>query len=144
MDIRRITDNFSVSPQIRPEDVPTLAEAGYTRVICNRPDSEVTGDETSAAIEAACAEAGLSFHVIPVGHSGMTVDLIAQQREAIDTSDGPVLAYCRSGTRSCHVWALGRAGEMDSDDIIAAGAKGGYDLTPLRETLGAIAQARRG
>lgn len=142
MDIRRITDRFSVSPQIRPEDVPTLAEAGFTRVICNRPDAEVTGDETSAEIERACAEAGLSFHVIPVGHSGLTPDLIAQQREAVDTSDGPVLAYCRSGTRSCHVWALGRAGEMDTDEIIAAGAQGGYDLTPMRETLTALAQAR--
>ncbi len=139
MDIRRITDRFAVSPQIRPEDVPALAEAGFVRVICNRPDAEVSGEETSASLAAACAEHGLDFRLIPVDHSGLTAELVDAQREAIDTATGPVFAYCRSGTRSCHVWALGRAGSMETDEIIAAGARGGYDLTPLRPVIEAMA-----
>lgn len=144
MDIRQITPAFAVSPQIRPGDVAALAEAGFTAVICNRPDDEVSGEETSASVRAACEAAGLSFHMIPVSHSGPTEELIGRQRQAIDSASGPVFAYCRSGTRSCHVWALGRAGEMSTDDIIAAGARGGYDLSPMRPTLDAVAAHRSG
>lgn len=144
MEIRQITPVFAVSPQIRPEDIAALAAAGFTAVICNRPDEEVTGEETSASVRAACEAEGLLFHMIPVSHSGLTEELIDRQREAVDAAAGPVFAYCRSGTRSCHVWALGRAGEMSTDDIIAAGARGGYDLTPMRSTLDAIAAQHGG
>lgn len=142
MDIRQITPGFAVSPQILPSDVPRLKAEGFTTVICNRPDEEVSGDEASDAIRAACDAEGLSFHMVPVTHAGMTPDLIEQQRDAIDGAAGPVFAYCRSGTRSCHTWALVRAGEMPADEIIAAGAQGGYDLTPLRQAIGALAQRR--
>ena len=143
MDIRQITESFAVSPQISPGDVPALAEAGFVRVICNRPDSEVTGDEVSAAIFGACAAHGIEFRLLPVDHAGVTETLIASQGKAVETAAGPVLAYCRSGTRSCHVWALSRAGKMDADTIMTAGARGGYDLTPLRPTIEAMA-ARNG
>ncbi len=136
MDIRRITPRYAVSPQIRPEDVAELKEAGFVRVICNRPDSEVSGDERAEAIGRACADHGLDFVILPVDHSSLTPDLVAEQRAAIDEADGPVFAYCRSGTRCTHVWALGQAGRMPADDIVAAGAEAGYDLSPLRPALG--------
>ncbi|SPJ23866.1 TIGR01244 family sulfur transferase [Palleronia abyssalis] len=142
MDIRQVTPTYAVSPQIQPGDIDALAEAGFTRVICNRPDEEVAGDESSATIREACAAAGLSFHMIPVTHAGVTQDLIDQHRTAIDTAEGPVFAYCRSGTRSCHIWALGRAGEIDVDTIVQSGADAGYDLSGLRPTLMALEQAR--
>ena len=142
MDIRQITESFAVSPQITPADIPALAEAGVVRVICNRPDAEVAGDEVSAEIAAACADHGIEFRLLPVDHSGLSEALIAAQREAVETAGGPVLAYCRSGTRSCHVWALGRGGRMDADAIVAAGARGGYDLTPLRPAIEAMAARR--
>lgn len=140
MDIRQITDDFAVSPQITPEDVARIAEAGFVRVICNRPDSEVAEAQGSAAIKAACARHGLEFRLIPVDHSGLTSDLVAAQAEAVNTAEGPVFAYCRSGTRCCHVWALARAGDMETEDILRAGARGGYDLTPLRPAIEAMAE----
>ncbi len=138
MDIRRITPRFAVSPQIRPEDVATLKEAGFVRVICNRPDAEVAGDERSEAIRAACAAQGLDFVSLPVDHASMSAELVADQHSAIEDAGGPVFAYCRSGTRSAHVWALGQAARMPTDDIIAAGAGAGYDLTPLRPAIEAM------
>jgi uncharacterized protein (TIGR01244 family) len=65
----------------------------------------------------------------------MTVDLITQQRHLIDAASGPVLAYCRSGTRCTHVWALGQAGDMPADRIIATAAAAGYDVSGLAPYL---------
>ncbi len=135
MDIRRITPHYAVSPQIRPEDVPDLKAAGFVRVICNRPDTEVAGEERSEAIAAACADHGLDFVTLPVDHASLTPALVARQRAAIEEAPGPVFAYCRSGTRCTHVWALGQAGRMPADEILAAGGRAGYDLTPLRPAL---------
>ena len=142
MDIRQITPSFAVSPQIRPSDIEQLARAGFAVVICNRPDEEVAGDETSQSIRAACEAAGLEFHLIPVSHTGLTEELIESQRQVVNRDKGPVFAYCRSGTRSCHVWALGCAGSISTDDIIAAGSRGGYDLAPMRATLDTMAARR--
>ncbi|TRD17361.1 TIGR01244 family sulfur transferase [Palleronia caenipelagi] len=135
MDIRQIHDGYAVSPQITTDDIPALKDAGFTTVICNRPDSEVTPDLGSDAIRAACEAAGLGFAYVPVTHAGFTHDLIINHAAAMDASAGPVFAYCRSGTRSCHVWALGQAGALPTDEIIEAGARGGYDLSPLRGFL---------
>ena len=140
MDMRQITEDYAVSPQIMPDDVATLAERGFARVICNRPDSEVSGEETSAAIAAACERAGLEFAYVPVDHGGLSHDLIAAHRDAVE-ADGKVFAYCRSGTRSTHIWALGQAGRMPVQDILEAGARGGYDLSSLEPTLVSLARS---
>ena len=46
MDLKRITPTLSVSPQIAPDDMASLKAAGFSAIICNRPDGE---DDTSAA-----------------------------------------------------------------------------------------------
>ncbi|GGE45733.1 TIGR01244 family sulfur transferase [Actibacterium pelagium] len=142
MDIRPLTDTFSAAPQIDPAELPDIAAAGYTTVICNRPDMEVTEDLHAEAMAKAAADAGLAFFVIPVGHGGMSMEMLDQTAEILENSAGPVLAYCRSGTRSTHVWAFTMAGKMPVDDIIAAAARGGYDLSPARGQLEQLAAAR--
>ena len=142
MDIRPLTDTFSAAPQIDPAELPDIAAAGYTTVICNRPDMEVTEDLYAEAMAKAAADAGLEFHVIPVGHGGMSMEMFDQTAEILENSKGPVLAYCRSGTRSTHVWAFTMAGKMPVDDIIAAAARGGYDLSAARGQLEQLAAAR--
>lgn len=143
MQIRQIISGFAVSPQIRPEDVTEVKAAGFTTVICNRPDAEVSGDERSEAIGAACAGAGLAFHTVPVDHTGLTAEVVERQRQLLETAPGPVLAYCRSGTRSCHAWAFGSAGAMPVDGIITSAARGGYDLEPMRAALEQASRQRR-
>ncbi|MDX1780546.1 MAG: TIGR01244 family sulfur transferase [Thalassovita sp.] len=134
MDIKQINDRYSVSPQINPEDMPAIKAAGFTRVICNRPDEENPASHQSAAMDAAAREAGLDFVVLPLTHQTMTPENIARQAELID-ADGPVLAYCASGTRSTIAWALGQAGKQSADDILTAAANAGYMLDQLRERL---------
>ncbi|MEM9422867.1 MAG: sulfur transferase domain-containing protein, partial [Pseudomonadota bacterium] len=59
MDIRRVTENFSVSPQIEVADIPAIAEAGFTTIVCNRPDQEQEGQPGFAEIEEAATQAGI-------------------------------------------------------------------------------------
>lgn len=144
MDIRQITPDYAVSPQISPDDCQAIADAGFTTVICNRPDAENPPSMAAMAVEAAAKAAGLAFVNIPVTHQTLNAEMVAAQRAALDAAAGPVLAYCASGTRSSIVWSLGQAGDMASDDIIGATAKVGYDLRGLHPQLEALAAQRKG
>lgn len=134
MQIRQINDRYAVSPQINPEDLPAIKAAGFARVICNRPDEENPASHQAAAMGAAARDAGLDFAVLPLTHQTMTPENIARQAELIE-AEGPVLAYCASGTRSTIAWALGQAGKQSADDILTTAAKAGYMLDQLRERL---------
>ena len=141
MDIRQITDRYHVSPQISVEDIDAIKAAGIKTVICNRPDEEVPASHRAAAVRAAAEAAGLKFEVLPITHHSMTPDRIEQQTAFVDASDGPVLAYCASGTRCSVIWALSQAGHRDADEILDAVGRAGYDLRALRPTLVAAAAA---
>lgn len=138
MDIRRLTDHYAVSPQIDPADMQTLADEGFVAVIDNRPDAEIPPSHQTDPMRAAAEAAGLAFVAIPVTHQGLNMEMVTDQRDAIDSAGGPVLAYCASGTRSTIVWALGQAALMETDDIVAAAAAQGYDLTGMRPQLEAL------
>jgi sulfide:quinone oxidoreductase len=104
MNISKISDDYAVAPQILPDEVSAIAKQGFVAIICNRPDGEEPGQPALADIIAACSEAGLSFHHVPVSGMSIPDDAIAEHRRVIDQSDGPVLAYCRSGQRSLLIW----------------------------------------
>ncbi len=140
MDIRTLSPDVAVSPQIEASDLPKLAQAGFTTIVCNRPDAEVPPSHQAAAIEAAATAEGLAFHYIPVTHQGMTPELIEQEKQLFSAATGPVFAYCASGTRSAIVWSYAMAGQMPTDDIISATAASGYDLGGMRDTLDKLAQ----
>ncbi|MGJ8605294.1 MAG: TIGR01244 family sulfur transferase [Marivita sp.] len=142
MDIRTITDRYSVSPQIDPEDAAAIKAAGITTVICNRPDDEVPPSHHADTMRAAIEAQGLRFEVLPITHQTMTPDRVAQQMAIVEASDGPVLAYCASGTRCSVLWALSQAGQQPADAILTAVAQAGYDLSALRPTLDAAAAQR--
>lgn len=135
MNIRRLTEKYSVSPQIAPEDMAAIREAGFAKIICNRPDAEIPPDLQASAMAEAAAAAGIPFEVLPLTHQTMTPGNVARQMSMVNEADGPVLAYCASGTRCSVVWALGQAGTMPVDDILATTTRAGYDLSGLRPTL---------
>jgi uncharacterized protein (TIGR01244 family) len=137
LDVRRINDHVSVAPQISPEDLPTLKAMGFTTVVNNRPDGETSGQPSDATMRQAAEALGLDYHFIPLGRDGVGPELIAQTRTALEGSAGPVLCYCRSGTRSTTLWALSQAGEMPADEIVGLAAGAGYDMSHL---LGYLSQ----
>ncbi|QPM89103.1 TIGR01244 family sulfur transferase [Pseudooceanicola algae] len=136
MDIRQITPSYSVSPQIEPSDMTAIKAAGFTRIICNRPDAENPPELQAEALAEAATAAGLDFAVLPLTHDTMTADNIARHMDFADTATGPVLAYCASGTRSSVIWSLGRVSNgADVDETLGTVARAGYDLSGLRPRL---------
>lgn len=139
MDLRQITPRYFVSPQISVEHVPAIVEAGFTTVICNRPDGEVGAAQHASRLEEAVLAAGLEFILNPFDNSSMTAEHMTRQREVLDAAKGPVLAYCRTGTRCTVVWALGQAGSVPVADILQAAEGAGYKLDGMRRQLDAMA-----
>ena len=138
-DFRRVTEILSVSPQIALDDLHQAASQGFVLVINNRPDGEEPGQPGSATIEAATRALGLNYLYVPV-RGGPTPDQVETVRQAVAAAKGPVLAYCRSGTRSCNLWALAAAKAGRNPTLIVMQAEGaGYDLSGLRPTLDALA-----
>jgi uncharacterized protein (TIGR01244 family) len=134
--IRKIDDSISVAPQIAVEDVDAIKAAGFTAIVNNRPDDEEGGQPAGQAIRDAALAAGLTYAAIPITHAGFSYPQIEAMADVLAGADGPVLAFCRSGTRSCNLWALAQAkGGADADELIAKGAGAGYNLDGIRPLL---------
>ena len=129
-DFRRVTEDLSVAPQIGVADVAEAARQGFTTIINNRPDGEEPGQPTGAQIEAAAKAAGLTYVHVPVRGAPGPAEVEAV-RHAVDAAEGPVLAFCRSGTRSITTWSIGQAmsGAMSRGDLVSLGRQAGYDLS---------------
>jgi uncharacterized protein (TIGR01244 family) len=137
LDLKRINDHVSVSPQIGPDDLAAIKALGFTAIVNNRPDGEAPDQPSNATMQAAAKAAGLDYHYIPLGRDGVSPDLIEGTRVALEGSTGPILCYCRSGTRSTTLWALSQAGTLPADEIVTAAAHAGYDMSHL---LGYLSQ----
>lgn len=142
MDLRQITPELSVSPQILPEDLPALAAQGFRVVINNRPDAEVGDAESGAAMQAAAEAAGMDYRAIPFVPGQISQDMVDAQAEAL-ALPGRKIAYCRSGNRSTVLWALTQAGAAPTDSLLQTAAEAGYDLSGIRSMIDALA-ARKG
>ncbi|KQS48124.1 uncharacterized protein (TIGR01244 family) [Sphingomonas sp. PP-F2F-A104-K0414] len=141
--IRHINESISVAPQIAVEQVAEIAAAGFKTIVNNRPDDEDAGQPSGDAIRAAAEAAGLKYVSIPVTHAGFSHPQIDAMTQALTDSDGPVLAYCRSGTRSCNLWALAAAKAGRNPNLLLAQAEdAGYDLRGIRPMLDALAGPR--
>lgn len=140
MDMRTLTPDYTVSPQIDPVDVGAIAAAGFTTVICNRPDDEVPPDLRAATVRAAAEAAGLRFIDNPMIPGTLDPETLRRQADALATATGPVFAYCASGNRSAILWSLVRAPDLGADGVLAATRAAGYDHRPFRAAFEAAAQ----
>ena len=140
MDIRPLTDDYAVSPQIDPSDLAAIKAAGYTTVIDNRPDAEIPPHLHTPVMQAAAEALGLTFVANPVIGGALTMANVEAQAQARAEAKGPVFAYCASGNRSSIVWALSEAANRPVDELIATPARFGYNLEPLRGQIAALAE----
>jgi sulfide:quinone oxidoreductase len=137
MDIRKITDELSVAPQIQAAEVPTIAAAGFRSVICNRPDGESSDQPCCSDIEAAVKAHGLVWRSQPVRSGGVTFTDAQEFGALLAELPKPVLAYCRSGTRCATLWSLSEAGKRPLTDIVSRANAAGYDVAGImRSVLG--------
>ncbi|BCH17411.1 MULTISPECIES: TIGR01244 family sulfur transferase [unclassified Mesorhizobium] len=106
MEYRQISEDYSVSGQIQPDEVAAIKAAGFKSVICNRPDDEQPGQPSADTVKAAVEAAGLAFRYIPVISGQITAQNVEDQAEALDELEGPIFAYCRSGARCTNLFGL--------------------------------------
>jgi uncharacterized protein (TIGR01244 family) len=143
-DFRRVTPSFWASPQITSADVAEAAALGCALIVNNRPEGEA-GDQTPGAeIATATRAAGMDYRAVPIAPGGFSEDQVHAMAEALAQARGPVLAYCRSGTRSTLLWSLVQAMDGRDPAAIAAEAAGaGYDVAPIRPLLDQLAARGR-
>ena len=129
---RALDDTIMVAPQIGTDAVAAALAQGVSLIINNRPEGESEDQTPGADIEAAARAAGMDYVAIPVTHSGFSEAQVKAMADALDTAKGPVLAYCRSGTRSTLLWALAEASTGEHPAVLAEkAAAAGYDLAPV-------------
>ncbi|MFT5658017.1 MAG: sulfide:quinone oxidoreductase [Gammaproteobacteria bacterium] len=131
LEIKRIDEEISVAPQILASDLSAIADAGFSTVICNRPDGEGEDQQAFAEIEAAAQAAGISIMFQPVQSGNVTDQDVVQFGRLLDNAAKPVLAYCRTGTRCTMLWCLSRSGKMPVNDILARASAAGYDMSGI-------------
>jgi len=139
MELHELTPELSVSPQLSTEDVEKAAAAGFKTIICNRPDGESEDQPISDEIQSLCLSLGLNWHFLPVSPKDYTDQQALEFGLLLSELAGPVLAYCRTGTRCTNLWALSQAGRRDVDEIILTAKNAGYDLAKLRERIERLA-----
>ena len=128
MDLKPISDSLTVSPQITVADIPELARQGYRAIICNRPDGEGADQPTFEEISAAAKSAGMEAAYVPVV-AGKVLDADADAfGDAMRELPGPVLAYCRTGTRSATLWSLAEADTLGTAEVLSRTKAAGYDM----------------
>ena len=135
MDIRTVSADFAVAPQIAPSDMAAIKALGFVALICNRPDGEGAGQPPVAELQSAADAAGLVFHHIPVAGGAFSEDAIAAFRTARLGADGPMLAFCRTGTRSITLDTLANPDGLSPEERLHRAEAAGYDLTPWRDAL---------
>lgn len=139
--MRQLTEGLYVSGQVGPDDLQNLAAQGVRSIICNRPDGEQFGQPDADQMAEAASALGIQFRAIPLIMGQLSPAHIEQTAAALTEIPGPVLAYCGSGMRSTMLWALAQAqapagpGKLSGDDIIAAAADAGFDISGLRHLL---------
>jgi len=131
LDIRRLSGDFSVSPQIELDEVQAIKDAGFQSIICNRPDGEDAGQDMFVDICNKAEKLGLRCISIPMVNTADTQSQLIETRNALTDLPKPVLAYCRSGTRCTVLWALLQMDQMQPDTILAATSAAGYNMSGL-------------
>ncbi|MES2019003.1 MAG: TIGR01244 family sulfur transferase [Pseudomonadota bacterium] len=137
---QRLSDALWVTEQITLKQVPVIARSSYATIIDLRPDGEVEGQPSSAAVKEVAEAVGLKFAYIPVPHGDIPNSAVDALNKAIADSPKPILMYCRSGRRAARTWGLveaSRRGGLDAAAILAAVKDSGQAADDLTGAINA-------
>jgi uncharacterized protein (TIGR01244 family) len=135
MNLKSLSPELSVTPQIEIADVADLAARGFKSIIGNRPEGEAPDQPVWSSLIAEAERHGMSARQIPVVPGQIGPDEIERFADALRDLPTPIAAFCRTGTRSAMLWALANPNGLGVDERIAVAAAQGYDLAPLRDRL---------
>lgn len=135
MELKKITEKVTVSPQITADDMAAIKDAGFRAIICNRPDGEGADQPSFEEIEAAAKAVGIEARYVPVKSGMVTDEDVAAFGEALKEIQRPILAYCRTGTRSATLWSFHEAKKRPMPEILAATKAAGYDMNGVARRI---------
>jgi sulfide:quinone oxidoreductase len=134
--IIQLEPGIAVAPQLVESDFAAIAARGFRSVVNNRPDGEAPDQLPNTKAEAAARRQGLAFRHQPVKNINVTDDdVVTTFARLMDDLPGPILFYCRTGTRCTILWTQAAAGRLGVDEVLAVARNAGYDLDFMREAL---------
>lgn len=143
-DFRKLSAKVFASPQIGIADIAEAARLGVKLVINNRPEGEAPDQTPGHEIENAARAAGMDYLALPITMDSLSEGDVTAMADAMLRAQGPILAYCRSGTRSTLLWSLAQAmAGADLEETAAAAAAAGYDVAPVRGAMESLAARNR-
>ncbi len=140
MDVRKLTDSISVSPQVAVDDIQSIAEAGFKTVICNRPNGESDDQPDLALIESECQKFGLTYVSQPVISGNISDQDVDAFDQFLAKAETPIFAFCRTGTRCTMLWGMAEGSRASTQQIIDTAAAAGYDLNGIKGRIEARKQ----
>lgn len=135
METKVIDETLAVSAQMQPEELAGFAGQGFVAVMCNRPDGEEPGQPSLSAMREAAQNAGLAFHHVPVSGGVFPPAAVAAFGAVRRGTQGRVLAYCRTGTRSATLDALANVHNLDVSERLSRAGAAGYDLSAMADRM---------
>ena len=135
MELREISSKITVSPQVTKKDVAEIKAKGFRAIICNRPDGEGADQPSFEEINAAAKLAGIEARYLPVQSGMVTDEDVAAFHDALEELPRPLLAYCRSGTRSATLWSLSEAQSRPMSEILTATKAAGFDMSGVARRI---------
>lgn len=137
MAIEKIADYLYVSKQLDERIAKRAAQYEIKTVICNRPDGEEEGQPSFETVKEWLNKYGIENVIyMPVVMNDIDDNALEEFKQAVAKSPAPILAYCRTGTRSSMMWALNQVKRgVEVNSVIKAAELANINLEPLREKL---------
>ncbi len=122
----------SVAGRLDRADIDALAAEGVRTIINNRADGEDPGQLPATEARRLAEAHGIAYHHIPITAATLSRADVDAFAAALREAPAPVVAHCRSGTRSALLWALTRVREGDDAlSLISKAAQHGIDIAGL-------------
>lgn len=128
MQLKQINSEFYVAEQITAQDMLQLSATGIKTIICNRPDGEGADQPNIAEIRHSAEKHGIKVEYLPVTSGKVSDEEVAHFKQLYQTAAKPLLAYCRTGTRSITLWTLAQGDSQPIEQMLLKAKSLGYDL----------------
>jgi len=127
-----LAPGLSVAGKLDPDDIEALAAAGVRTIVNNRPDDEDPGQLPAAEARRLAEAHGIAYHHIPITAASLSRADVEAFAAVLGSASQPVVAHCRSGTRTTLLWSLVRLREgADPLTLINNAARNGIDIASL-------------
>ena len=134
MESKQLDTQVSVSAEPALEEMAALAQDGVEVIVCNRPEQEAEGQPSFAELEQAAKAEGMAFVAIPFSRGQMQPEHCKTFAELLN-SGKKVHAFCRTGNRSCNLWAGARCMDgADKKELLKAAQQAGFDISGVLVT----------